>query len=408
MGLRIGIDATPIGSALTEKGGMRKTLYDLVIALSETDQTNEYVLLFNFFRRRNKADFERIRELFSKRQNFSLRLTPIPNRLMHVLPMPISLLAGAVDVFHFPSHQTYPVWGARSVVTIHDLRALTVDNRYNRQWARVVRDDPRGAKLLQDYRWIVRYYERLSRRLPKVICRSDLIIVPSQFTKICILERFKISESRIRVIPWGISGSFHPARNGSERRHRLRDFGVDSKFLLTVGRLDPQKNLLRLVDAFARLKRELHFEHKLVIAGSRTWFEPILRRHIHEQGLAKEILLVGFVADEDLRDFYTEAEVFVFPSLFEGFGIPPLEAMVSGCPVVASRAAAIPETVGKAALLVDPYSVDSIAEGVYSVLSDPERQKVLRERGMERVRRFSWEHAARKTIDAYVDARITA
>jgi len=160
---------------------------------------------------------------------------------------------------------------------------------------------------------------------------------------------------------------------------------------------------LRLIEAFARLKQDTSIDHRLVVVGSRTWFAPILAQAIRQHQLEDEVRLVGYVPDEDLPYFYSGAELLVFPSLFEGFGIPPLEAMACGCPVVAGRAAAIPEVVGDAALLVDPYSVDSITEGMYAVLTDPECRTVLRTRGLRRVKQFAWERTAQETLAAYRD-----
>src|SRR5262249_36121760 len=148
------IDATPLGIASQEKRGMYSTLHHLLIALSRIDETNAYVLVVNFFRRRNLQVFHEMCQAFLARPNFTIRLSRIPNRLLQAMPMPISIFAGAVDVFHRPAHETYPMWGSRSVITIHDLRALTVDNTLHQEWACLLTESGREDRLLRQYRGI--------------------------------------------------------------------------------------------------------------------------------------------------------------------------------------------------------------------------------------------------------------
>jgi glycosyltransferase involved in cell wall biosynthesis len=173
--------------------------------------------------------------------------------------------------------------------------------------------------------------------------------------------------------------------------------------VLYAGNIKPHKNLVRLIAAFARLRRTGFDELKLLIIGDEISKLPALRRAVHEHKLHKHVRFLGYVPDETLAILYRLAAVFVFPSLYEGFGLPPLEAMASGTPVVTSNVSSLPEVAGDAAILIDPYDVDSIVDGVRRVLTNPALANELRIRGIERAREFSWERSVARTHDLYME-----
>ncbi len=177
-------------------------------------------------------------------------------------------------------------------------------------------------------------------------------------------------------------------------------FHLPEKFILGVGTLEPRKNFSALIKAFVILKRKFP-EYKLVIVGKKGWKYQDIERSVREFDLEKDVIFTGYMSDEDLHHTYNLAEVFVFPSLYEGFGIPPLEAMASGCPVISSNAASLPEVVGDAGLLIDPNSSHKIADAVASLIENPQLRNTLLEKGFHRSRNFSWEESARKVLEEF-------
>jgi glycosyltransferase involved in cell wall biosynthesis len=185
---------------------------------------------------------------------------------------------------------------------------------------------------------------------------------------------------------------------------RVRErFQLDGSFVLYVGNIKPHKNLVRLIEAFEALRRDGFEELKLLIIGDEISKWPALRRAVHRLKLHKHVRFLGFQSDETLASLYRLAAVFVFPSLYEGFGLPPLEAMASGTPVVTSNVSSLPEVAGDAAMLVDPYDVGAITAGIKRVLTDPALRDELVRRGLRRAREFSWERSVARTREIYFE-----
>lgn len=177
-------------------------------------------------------------------------------------------------------------------------------------------------------------------------------------------------------------------------------FGLPEKFILGVGTLEPRKNFSALIKAFVIVKRKFP-EYKLVIVGKKGWKYQEIERSVREFQLENDVIFTGYMKDEDLHHTYNLAEVFVFPSLYEGFGIPPLEAMASGCPVISSNAASLPEVVGDAGLLIEPSSSHKIADAIISLMENPQLKNTLLEKGFHRSRKFSWEDTAQQVLDQF-------
>ncbi|MBA7685159.1 N-acetylgalactosamine-N,N'-diacetylbacillosaminyl-diphospho-undecaprenol 4-alpha-N-acetylgalactosaminyltransferase [subsurface metagenome] len=242
--------------------------------------------------------------------------------------------------------------------------------------------------------------------VPLAARRSDKIITVSRNSKKDIVQILKIPEGKICVIyEAGSSRLSLPTAIKNKVRNKLKERdGINKKFILTVSASHPHKNLYRLIEAYDILYKRYQIDCQLVIVGIKGRAQSVLMSLVKELSLEKRIIFTGWVTNEDLSWLYSQAELFVFPSLFEGFGIPVLEAMAHGAPVVSSNVASLPEVVGDAALLVDPYSVDEIAEAMYRVLTDKNLRKDLIEKGSERVHHFSWEKTARETLSAYKKA----
>jgi glycosyltransferase involved in cell wall biosynthesis len=241
----------------------------------------------------------------------------------------------------------------------------------------------------------------------RVLKGAGRILAVSKFTKSEIEKLFGISGRHIEVVYNAIDERFLRGHASESDRQILAErYLVTYPFLLYAGRISPHKNLVRIIEAFSALKAELEKQGqypdlKLIIIGDELSKHPDLRRTVIRSGVQNDVRFMGFVPIEMLRLFYDAAKVFVFPSLYEGFGLPPLEAMAHGTPVVTSNTSSLPEVVGNAAVLVNPENVFEIMRGLNRVLLDQAVRDKIRERGYEQVKKFSWETSARRIIEAY-------
>lgn len=242
---------------------------------------------------------------------------------------------------------------------------------------------------------------RMNAMIRLALARARQVICVSEHTRRFMVERFALPASRAHAVPNGASACFRPM-GADERAPVLSRLGVRPPYLLFAGRLEPRKNPVRLLEAYAGLRATLgEGTPALVLAGEKTWSGREVDATISARGLRPFVVETGHVSRQDLAALYSGAEAFVFPSLWEGFGIPPLEAMACGTPVVASAAPSIPEVTGGAALLVDPLSPAAIADALRRVLTDAALASTLREAGRARAAQFGWERTARETLAVY-------
>lgn len=286
--------------------------------------------------------------------------------------------ARGLHLLHAPVYVSPLVAPCPTVVTIHDLSFM---------------------KLPQVFRATKRSYLRLFTRLSAR--RAERVIVVSENTRRDAALLLGIPLERIVVIPNGVDDTFHPIRDRERIAAFRRKRDVPDRIILFVGTIEPRKNVGTLIRAYARLKEKGTVEHKLVIGGSKGWmFEPLFSL-IEGLGLSEEIIFPGFLSPQELPLWYNAADLFVYPSLYEGFGLPPLEAMACGTPVVTSNVSALPEVVGKAGIMVDPHDAEAWAQVMEQVLLDAERRESLSNAGLKRARRFSWQKTAQMTADLY-------
>jgi glycosyltransferase involved in cell wall biosynthesis len=230
--------------------------------------------------------------------------------------------------------------------------------------------------------------------------KASKIIAISENTKKDIIDYFRIDEEKIRVIYLGVDRQFSPQPDTNEVGV-LSKYNLPRGYILSVGTLEPRKNILRLINAYKMVASTGEPVPKLVIVGGQGWRNEDLGKLVRESGLADRVVLVGYVPDEDLPTLYRNAAVFVYPSLYEGFGLPPLEAMACGTPVITSNISSIPEVVGDAAILIDPYNTTEIAQAIASVLNNKELRDRLKMNGLVRSNLFSWDKTARETLKLY-------
>lgn len=381
--MRIGIDATQTGVSTNCRGGVYHYINNLILGLKDIDRVNDYILLFTFFRKNHFSFYQKALKRLGRNEesNFKVQLSRCPNMLSLPLRLPADIFTGPIDVFHGPAHFVPPVFSGKSVVTIHDLDYLRVSDCLEPQW--------------------VKYKNKYTQISAK---RAEMIIAVSQFAKDEIVSEFGLEKDNVRVIHQGVSSNFAPIKDEIILGSLRKKYRISKPYILFSGGLNPNKNLLRLLEGFSKIKEDAARDYCLVISG--TGNNPassldIIKQKIRDLGLEEQIIFTGYVPDEDLPALYSGAKFFIFPSIYEGFGIPVVEAMACGTPVITSNVCSLPEVAGSAALLVDPYSSSSIAEGMHILLTDNHLCSELVIRGIERAKLFTWEKTSRETLKLY-------
>ncbi|MFO7538610.1 MAG: glycosyltransferase family 1 protein [Chloroflexota bacterium] len=283
-----------------------------------------------------------------------------------------------VDLCHFMNNSAPLRSISPYVITIHDA-SLFLYRQYH-PWSRLV-----ALRLL----------------LPEVARRSQAVITISQASRQDLIRMLRLPPEKVHLVHIAASRDFRPLCDKEKRLRLQQKYHLPSKFVLYVGTIEPRKNLLRLIAAFARIQAD-HPDCHLVLVGPEGWMmNGALEKKTIAANLSGKVHYLGFVAQADLPGIYSLATLFAFPSLYEGFGLPLLEAMACGTPVLTSNCSAMPEVSGTAAYLVDPNSVDSIANGLSCLLNSPAQREWYREQGLVRVQQFSWERTARETAAVY-------
>lgn len=289
-----------------------------------------------------------------------------------------------IDIYHGVCNFELPVRKVcRYVVTIHDLVPLFFPDLV--PWKHLL------------------FFKLFMKRAAKT---ADIIITDSEHSKQDIVHYLSIPEEKIRVIYLGYEPQHHKDNEQRTLQDVLSHYGISQLYLLFVGVIEPKKNLERLIEAFSLLRQNSPpgKELQLVIAGGKGWLSENLYRKVQELHLDKQIIFTGFVPDDDLPYLYTGAEVFVFPSIYEGFGLPVIEAMAYGVPVVTSNVSSLPEIAGNAGILVDPKNPEAICDGITEVLSHPQKKEQMKHDGLVRAQRFSWKRTAEETYRVYQEA----
>jgi glycosyltransferase involved in cell wall biosynthesis len=308
----------------------------------------------------------------------------VPQRFFPALDrmrIPLALfMGGRTDLYFGPAYRIFPrSLYRRSVVTIHDLRFLLQPETFSDQGA-------------------VSHYSRLTR---EALARADALIAVSKFTADQLINDCGIVSDRVHVIHNGVGEEFFREIDAEllerfRQRYRLRD-----RYILFVGFIEQKKNLLRLIDAFSICRQRPGFPHQLVLAGPQGDYTATVIEHCRKRSIEKDVRLLGEVAADHLPALYQGAEIFAFPSLNEGFGLPPLEAMASGTAVVASNTTALPEVLGEAAWYVDPTDTENIAEGLYALARDDEARNQRVREGNLQARTYRWQNTAAKVQDLF-------
>ena len=382
MPLQIALDTRRIADF-----GIGTYIRNLVRALARVDSVNQYTLI---------TTEQPVPEFSDLASNFRTAIFPGQTRTgLAQVNYGLFLRKLGADLFHIPLNAVPLLMPKPYLVTIHDMSTLLFASQAG-------------------YRNRLRHFY-----LRRGLLRADCVMTVSMATCRDVEALLGIPASRIRVIYNAPDPIFHapifPAATGAggeafgyplEIQRVLNRYRIHYPFLLYVGRTNPQKNIPRLVEAFAVLRGEIqdhpaYRDLRLLIIGDEISRYPALRHAVIQSRVEDTVRFLGFVPISTLRSFYQAASAFVFPSLYEGFGLPPLEAMACGTPVVCSHVSSLPEVVGEAAEIVNPENVFDIARGMREVLLNSERRKAMVEMGFEQTRRFSWERTAQQVLEAY-------
>jgi glycosyltransferase involved in cell wall biosynthesis len=366
---RIGIDFT---AAARERAGIGRYARELIRALARLDHTHAYIL---FVPRDAHTDLV----LATWPPNFKIVRAPLTERYLAALwhrarvALPIEAFIGKVEVFYSPDFLLPPTLAHRKLVTVHDLSYVRVPECF--------------PQPLLNY---------LNKAVPPSVARADLILADAISTRRDLNDVYGVPAEKIKVLYSGVDPRFNP-NVSREAQARVRALTGGKPYLLSVSTLQPRKNYARLIQAFAKVISKTQIPNlNLVICGARGWMADDIYHTVERLELHNRVILPDFFSDDDLPALYAGATLFVYPSLYEGFGLPVAEAMACGVPVISSNASSLPEVGGDAVLYFDPYDIDAMVDAMWRALTDESLRAHLRARGIVQAQKFSWEQAARE------------
>ena len=376
--MQISFDATPLVGDLVSGVGWCET--NLTAALRRLHPEHDY--RFEYFTLRSPQEKIRRLEPFCDDRTalHPAVFSPLVYRAVtNFVPVPYSAFFGKwADITHFFNYIVPPGVGGKTVVTVHDM-------------------------VLHAYPQTMRTRTRLLLQtgLKRSMQRADVIVTDSEFSRREIEKYYPAFAEKVRVVPCGVDRTrFSPADEEEIARVR-KAHGIGGDYFLYLGTLEPRKNLVRLIEGYSLLSSRYADCPKLVLAGGKGWQYENIFEIVHLLHLEDRVQFLDYVPAKDMAGLYSGAFAFVFPSLYEGFGMPPLEAMACGTPVLTSKAASLPEAVGKAAVLVDPCQIEAIERGMELLLTDEALRQRLIRMGQKQAEHMSWENAAEKLLQVY-------
>lgn len=366
--MRIGIDATAMPP---QRVGAGNYILNLVKFLAEADQ-NDYII---FAKHQDVALFQAMHNHRSIVPSASA--SRVGRILWEQVILPMEIRRWRIDVFHSP-HYTMPIIAkCKSVVTFHDMTFFLYPHMH------------------QAYK---RLFFKLAIQLSAR--RANAIIADSESSRQDVINILNVDPHRVFTVPLGVAPHFRPIDQPAALARIRQKYRLPEQMILYVGVLEPRKNLPTLIRAFKSLV-ERGSAYKLVIAGRKGWMYDGLFRTINKLDLVNRVIFTGYVPEEELPLIYHAADLVVYPSVYEGFGLPVLEAMACGVPVITSNVSSMPEIVGNAGILVNPYRPEELAEAMYQILENADRRQHYAQQGLARAKDFSWARTARETLAVY-------
>ena len=373
--MRIALDYT---AGIRQEAGIGNYVRSLLDAMLALDKANEYTLITS-----GRPTSERP---FPDAPNVRGRTVFIPDRYLNVLwyrlraPLPANLFTGKIDIYHGPDFVLPPLGAKiRKVVTIHDLAFL---------------EHPEYA--------VPSLAAYLRKVVPESVAAADVVAAVSHDVARTLIEHFQTPREKITIIPNGLRPHFKRITDPILLGATANKFGLKHPLVLGVGTLEPRKNHLGLIKAFHQAQSaKKNRPAMLALAGGQGWLYEETKQLVADLKLEKKVRFLGRVSDLELAVLYSLADIFAFPSFFEGFGVPPLEAMACGAPVITSNTSSLPEVVGDAALTVDPHNIDELATAITRLLGDEQLREELRQKGFERAQLYTWPNSAQKMLEVY-------
>ena len=373
--MRIGINALKLYTSRDfRNAGISRYIHQLTTHLLDRDGENDYTLFTNHLM---PAWQERTRHSPTVISSRFPTARPAPRILWEQTVLAWHTGRDTLDVLHCPLNVVPLAAACPTVVTIHDLAFL----RYPRLFPRLKQ-------------WYLQLFTRLSAR------RAQAVITDSASTRNDVAQMLDVPAERVHVVYPAADADFHPRSREEIEAFRAAK-GLPPHYVLYVGTLEPRKNVDVLISAFGEAVREEQLPHSLVVVGGRGWMTQAIETAIAESGIGKRLLMPGYVAREELPMWYCSADLLVYPSSYEGFGYPALEAMAAGVPVIAANTSSLPEVVGDAGVFVAPRAQDQLAAAMAHVLTDNVLAADLRGRGLEQAARFSWSDSVGVCLDVY-------
>ncbi len=366
--MKISVESSAL---FVRRTGVGQYLYGLMQAVSKLDNVNQYKLVaFLFLGKSVELPLPGFTYKFVRY---------IPGRVynwlfFHHLAPPIDLLVGKPDIFFFPNFTIWPLARTKkSVVVIYDLSFVL--QAQHSQWDKL-----------------------LGAQVPKSVSRASRVVTISENSKREIVQHYKTDPAKISIVyPAVDHGRFLP---GPRNDAVLGKYKISGKYILYTGTLEPRKNIVGLLEAYATLPDPVRAAYSLVLAGGKGWLDDAIEAKLAQlSGLP--IIRTGYIPDEDLPELYRGASLFVYPSHYEGFGMPPLEAMASGVPVITSNNSSLPEVVGNAGIMVDSNDTSALTTAIEDVLANPKQMTDMRQLGLAQAQKFNWEASAQKLVEVF-------
>ncbi len=392
--LRIGIDATSVGIVNSERGGVYQYVMQVVKHVGAASPDASLQLMFALPHPRHN---QTIRQFVAGISNPNVvgRRCPLPTRYLRRWGIPVDPFLGPIDVFHAPAHLSLRCRASPVVVTIHDLSYL-----HDRGGVQA----PAELDVQERRQWEVRrrFFAEIAENTGNSVREARLVIAVSRATRDHLVAVHGVAADKVRVVHLGIRADMMPLQ-AQACDAVISAYALDTPYWLYVGNLDPNKNLVVLLEGYAQY-RQRGGRQSLAMAGHSAFYGTVLRRLVKQLGIADSVLFLGYVPDGHLPALYSAATGVLMPSPFEGFGLPALEAMACGTPVIAANGGSLPEVVGDAGLLVAPDSAQHFAQAMLSIEQDPELSHSLVAAGRRRASLFNWNRTAQETLAVYTEA----
>jgi glycosyltransferase involved in cell wall biosynthesis len=374
--MKVLLDAQPL---LGPRTGIGRYVASLIEHLDKPQEIEVFLAFNRIIKNIDATNYKEMHSVLNSRYPYNIIRRLMKPNALYKFPFD-RFTKEKFDVFHGTNFTILPTVKAKSVVTVHDL-------------AYMIYPETTSDKI----------YHHHSKWVPYSVQKADRVIADSYQTQRDLIRLLNIPEGKIDVVHLAGNPVFRPMHS-NEYEHIYNQYSLPEKYILYVGTVEPRKNLITLIKAFSQMKRESGTQEKLVIVGAKGWkFSPIFEL-IQDLKMEHDIIFTGYVSDEDLVAIYNGALCFVLPSIYEGFGLPLLEAMQCGLPVLASNVSSIPEVMGDAGILVDPMDINQWSESLGKVIINSLLRDELASKSLDRAKQFTWEKVANQTIEVYYKA----